>query len=73
MPGGRGFPSNPGCLTSTVLRYLVFGSTRGLISFNIAAHIFRGVGIGVVMYRISWWGMSRKFMFQGWALRIQDI
>ncbi len=74
MPGGRGgFPSNPACLTSSVLRYLVFGSTRGLISFNIAAHIFRGVGIGVVMYRISWWGMSRKFMFQGWALRIQDI
>ena len=73
MPGGRGFPSDPACLTSSVLRYLDFGSTRGLISFNIAAHIFRGVGIGVVMYRISWWGMSRKFMFQGGMPRNQDI
>lgn len=41
MPGGRGFPSDPACLTSSVLRYLDFGSTRGLISFNIAAHYSR--------------------------------
>jgi len=60
-------------MPGTVLRYLGFGPHPGLVSSNIAAHIFRGVGIGVVMYRISWWGMSRKFMFQGWALRIQDI
>ena len=38
MPGGRGFPSDPACLTSSVLRYLDFGSTRGPVLLNIAAH-----------------------------------
>ena len=38
MPGGRGFPSNPGHLRSSVLRYLDFGSVSGLVLLNIAAH-----------------------------------
>ena len=38
MPGGRGFPSNPGHLRSSVLRYLDFGSVSGPVLLNIAAH-----------------------------------
>ena len=35
--GGRGFPSAPACLTSSVLRYLVFRPPPGPVSANIAA------------------------------------
>ena len=49
MSWNWGLSSDLGCLMSSVLRHLGFGSTRGLISFNIAAHIFRewGEGCGV--------------------------
>jgi len=33
-----GLPSNPGHLTSSVLRYLDFGSVSGPVLLNIAAH-----------------------------------
>ena len=38
MPGGRGFPSDPACLTSSVLRYLSFEPALGPVLPNIAAH-----------------------------------
>ena len=38
MPGGRGFPFNPGHLTSSVLRYLNFEPDPGHVLLNIAAH-----------------------------------
>ena len=37
LPVRRGLPSNPTCLTSSVLRYLVFRPPPGPVSANIAA------------------------------------
>ena len=41
MPGGRGFPSDPACLTSSVLRYLGFAPALGPVLSNIAAQYSR--------------------------------
>ena len=38
LPVRRGLPSNPTCLTSSVLRYLGFRPPPGPVSANIAAH-----------------------------------
>ena len=41
LPVGQGLPSDPGCLTSSVLRYLDFRPPPGPVSFNIAAQYSR--------------------------------
>ena len=46
LPVRRGLPSNPGCLTSTVLRYCLFWAWIRPLGCDIAAHT-SAVGLGM--------------------------